>query len=161
MPSTPEPPPRVLVLGGKGFLGQNFLRLYPRAAVGAVDVADRVAVAALLDAERPDVVVNCAGKTGRPNVDWCETHQVETIRANVVGTLTLADVCRERGLVLINYATGCIFEYDDAHPLGSGVGSKEEDIPNFTGSFYSKTKAMVYDPSFLFPSYSFIVFLLS
>jgi 3,5-epimerase/4-reductase len=60
-----------------------------------------------------------------------------------VGTLTLADVCRARGLVLINYATGCIFEYDDAHPLGSGVGFKEEDTPNFVGSFYSKTKAMV------------------
>nr|CAD1844137.1 unnamed protein product [Ananas comosus var. bracteatus] len=43
----------------------------------------------------------------------------------------------------MNYATGCIFEYDDAHPQGSGIGFKEEDKPNFTGSFYSKTKAMV------------------
>ncbi|KAK2993211.1 hypothetical protein RJ640_005179 [Escallonia rubra] len=59
---------------------------------------------------------------------------VETIRANMVGTLTLADLCREKGLVLINYATGCIFEYDSGHPLGSDVGS-----------FYSKTKAMVED----------------
>jgi len=44
---------------------------------------------------------------------------------------------------MINYATGCIFEYDDTHPLGSGIGFKEEDKPNFTGSFHSKTKAMV------------------
>lgn len=88
-------------------------------------------------------VFNAAGVTGRPNVDWCESHKVETIRANVVGTLTLADLCRERGLVLINYATGCIFEYDDAHQLGSEVGFKEEETPNFVGSFYSKIKAMV------------------
>jgi hypothetical protein len=43
----------------------------------------------------------------------------------------------------MNYATGCIFEYDANHPEGSGIGFKEEDTPNFTGSFYSKTKAMV------------------
>ncbi|XP_068650018.1 bifunctional dTDP-4-dehydrorhamnose 3,5-epimerase/dTDP-4-dehydrorhamnose reductase-like [Aristolochia californica] len=92
---------------------------------------------------KPTHVFNAAGVTGRPNVDWCESHKVETIRANVSGTLTLADVCRDKGLVLINYATGCIFEYDDDHPLGSGVGFKEEDTPNFVGSFYSKTKAMV------------------
>ncbi|EYU36944.1 hypothetical protein ABFS82_05G097600 [Erythranthe guttata] len=75
---------------------------------------------------------------------FCSTIlKVETIRTNVVGTLTLADVCREKGLVLINYATGCIFEYDSGHPLGSGVGFKEEDTPNFIGSFYSKTKAIL------------------
>nr|CAD1835024.1 unnamed protein product [Ananas comosus var. bracteatus] len=84
-----------------------------------------------------------SGVTGRPNVDWCESHKPETIRTNVVGTLTLADVCREQGLLMMNYATGCIFEYDDAHPQGPGIGFKEEDKPNFTGSFYSKTKAMV------------------
>ena len=88
----------------------------------------------------PTHVFNAAGVTGRPNVDWCESHKVETIRTNVVGTLTLADVCREKCLVLINYATGCIFEYDAAHPIGSGIEFKEEDTPNFIGSFYSKTK---------------------
>ncbi|CAJ1947752.1 unnamed protein product [Sphenostylis stenocarpa] len=70
---------------------------------------------------------------------------VETIRTNVVGTLTLADVCRQHDLLLLNYATSCIFEYDSDHPLGFGIGFKELDTPNFTGSFYSKTKAMVKD----------------
>ncbi|PPR90472.1 hypothetical protein GOBAR_AA30213 [Gossypium barbadense] len=92
---------------------------------------------------KPTHVFNAAGVTGRPNVDWCETHKPETIRTNVVGTLTLADICREHDLLMINYATGCIFEYDATHPLGTGVGFKEEDKPNFTGSFYSKTKAVV------------------
>lgn len=92
---------------------------------------------------KPTHVFNAAGVTGRPNVDWCESHKPETIRTNVVGTLNLADVCREQGLLLMNFATGCIFEYNDAHPEGSGIGFKEEDSPNFTGSFYSKAKAMV------------------
>ncbi|PKA57246.1 putative rhamnose biosynthetic enzyme 1 [Apostasia shenzhenica] len=92
---------------------------------------------------KPTHVFNAAGVTGRPNVDWCESHKQETIQTNVIGTLTLADVCMENDLLLVNYATGCIFEYDEKHPEGSGIGFKEEDKPNFARSFYSKTKAMV------------------
>jgi nucleoside-diphosphate-sugar epimerase len=91
-------------------------------------------------------------------VDWCEDHKVETIRTNVIGTLTLADLCFERGIHTTIYATGwygsvdvwmhvrrshhlprSIFEYDADHVIG-GVGFTEEDRPNFFASFYSKTK---------------------
>ncbi|CAK9153188.1 unnamed protein product [Ilex paraguariensis] len=96
---------------------------------------------------QPTHVFNAPGVTGKPNVDWCECRKVETIRTNVVGTLTLADVCKEQDLLMMNFATGCIFEYDEDHPqgFGLGIGFKEEDKPNFMGSFYSKTKAMVED----------------
>lgn len=41
-------------------------------------------------------------------------------------------------------SAGCIFHYDDDEfKQGNGVGFKESDKPNFTGSYYSKTKAMV------------------
>lgn len=77
-------------------------------------------------------------------MDWCETHKIETIRANVIGCLNLADVCYQRGIHMTNFATGCIFHYDDdKFQIGNGVGFKEEDTPNFTGSYYSHTKAMV------------------
>lgn len=112
---------------------------------GAGRLENRTSLEADIAAVKPTHVFNAAGVTGRPNVDWCESHKPETIRANVVGTLTLADVCKQNGLLLMNYATGCIFEYDDKHPLGSGIGFKEEDKPNFAGSYYSKTKAMVED----------------
>nr|XP_010916151.1 trifunctional UDP-glucose 4,6-dehydratase/UDP-4-keto-6-deoxy-D-glucose 3,5-epimerase/UDP-4-keto-L-rhamnose-reductase RHM3 isoform X1 [Elaeis guineensis] len=92
---------------------------------------------------KPTHVLNAAGVTGRPSIDWCESHKTETIRTNVAGTLTLADVCREHGLLMVNYASGCMLDYDADHPEGSGIGFKDEDKPNFTVSFYSKTKAMV------------------
>jgi dTDP-4-dehydrorhamnose reductase len=102
-------------------------------------------------------VLNAAGVTGRPNVDWCETHKVETIRANVIGTLTLVDVASQLGVHVTNFATGCIFHYDDAigkpenvprdSNLCSTAGPQsvftEDDLPNFTGSFYSLTKGYV------------------
>nr|XP_010933908.2 bifunctional dTDP-4-dehydrorhamnose 3,5-epimerase/dTDP-4-dehydrorhamnose reductase [Elaeis guineensis] len=138
---------KFLIYGRTGWIGGLLGQLCETQGIpyayGSGRLENRSQVEADIVAAAPTHVFNAAGVTGRPNVDWCETHRVETIRANVVGTLTLADVCRERGLVLINYATGCIFEYDDSHPLGSGIGFKEEDTPNFTGSFYSKTKAMV------------------
>ena len=61
----------------------------------------------IFDEFQPTHVINCAGKTGRPNVDWCEDHRVETVRSNVIGTLMLAELCHERGVHLTNMATGC------------------------------------------------------
>ncbi|KAF9614782.1 hypothetical protein IFM89_020636 [Coptis chinensis] len=142
-------PLKFLIYGRTGWIGGLLGKLCESQGInyvyGSGRLQDRDSLITDLETVKPSHVFNAAGVTGRPNVDWCESHKVETIRTNVVGTLTLADVCRERGLVLINYATGCIFEYDLNHPLGSGIGFKEEDTPNFIGSFYSKTKAMVED----------------
>ena len=101
---------------------------------------NRESVAKELDEYKPTHVLNAAGITGRPNIDWCETNKPETIRTNVIGTLNLADLCLERGIHCTVYATGCIFVYDEKHPEGSGIGFTEEDEPNFDGSFYSETK---------------------
>ena len=62
----------------------------------------------IFDQFQPTHVINCAGKTGRPNVDWCEDNRVETVRSNVIGTLMLAELCHERGVHLTNMATGCM-----------------------------------------------------
>ncbi|KAF3598679.1 hypothetical protein F2Q69_00038345 [Brassica cretica] len=138
---------KFLIYGKTGWLGGLLGKLCEKQGIpyeyGKGRLEDRASVMADIRCVKPTHVFNAAGVTGRPNVDWCESHKTETIRANVAGTLTLADVCRENGLLMMNFATGCIFEYDAAHPEGSGIGFKEEDKPNFTGSFYSKTKAMV------------------
>lgn len=92
-----------------------------------------------LDRIKPTHVIVAAGLTGRPNVDWCERHQVETIRVNTIGTLNVADLTNQRGIHMTLFATGCIFEYDNDHVIG-GKGFLEDDEPNFKGSFYSLTK---------------------
>lgn len=145
--SSDNKPFKFLIYGRTGWIGGLLGKLCESQGIsytyGSGRLENRSSLEADIAAVQPTHVFNAAGVTGRPNVDWCESHKVETIRANVVGTLTLADVCLQNSLVLINYATGCIFEYDDKHPIDSGVGFKEEDTPNFVGSFYSKTKAMV------------------
>ncbi|CAO2037802.1 unnamed protein product [Urochloa humidicola] len=140
-------PFKFLIYGRTGWIGGLLGKICEKQGIpyeyGKGRLQERSSLILDIQSVKPTHVFNAAGVTGRPNVDWCESHKPDTIRTNVVGTLTLADVCMEHGLLLINYATGCIFEYDAQHPEGSGIGFKEEDTPNFTGSFYSKTKAMV------------------
>lgn len=127
---------RVLVFGGQGYMGRNFLRMYPDASAPHVDIADPVAVAAALEEHAPDVVINCAGKTGRPNVDWCEDHKLETLRSNVTGPLVLLEECARRSVYWVHMSSGCIYTGDN-----EGRGFTEDDPSNFDGSFYARTKA--------------------
>jgi nucleoside-diphosphate-sugar epimerase len=138
---------RYLVFGGTtGWIGQKMVALLAEQSIDAVcstsRLEDQAALVAELDAVAPTHVMNCAGLTGRPNVDWCESHKADVVRVNVTGTLSLLDLCCARGIHVTNFATGCIYEYDEAHPIG-GAGFTEEDPANFDGSWYSLTKAMV------------------
>jgi dTDP-4-dehydrorhamnose reductase len=134
-----------LVFGGKtGWIGQKIVTIIsdlghtPRCAVSRLE--DREAIIQEIRETKPDYIINAAGITGKPNVDWCEDHKQETIRTNLIGTLNLADIAFMHNIHLTNISTGCIYEYDDKHPARSGIGFTEEEAPNFTGSFYSRTK---------------------
>ncbi len=129
---------KILLLGSQGYLGRAFLTLYPDAQTPRVDIADPVAVAAALDDLKPDIVINAAGKTGRPNVDWCEDHKEETIQSNVTGPLVLLDACAKRGVYWLQMSSGCIYRGDNG-----GKGWSETDPPNFSGSFYARSKAWI------------------
>lgn len=131
-------PMKVLIFGSKGYLGQNFLNLYPDAIASSADISDPALVRGELETHNPDVVINAAGKTGRPNIDWCEENKEETIRANVTGPLIILDECRKKKIYWVQLSSGCIYEGDKG-----GEGFTEKDKPNFTGSFYSRSKAMI------------------
>lgn len=126
---------RVLIFGGRGFIASHLRSVYPDAVLPLTDIADAVAVAQILDKERPDVVINAAGKTGKPNVDWCEEHKLETIMSNVAGPLVLLKACADRGIYWVHIGSGCIYEGDNG-----GGGFNEDDLPNFSGSFYARSK---------------------
>lgn len=137
-----------LVFGGKhGWIGQRMITLLSEQGHTAVAAQSRLENRASVEEEivriNPDCIINAAGVTGRPNVDWCESNKQETIRANLIGALTLFDIANSHNIHVINFGTGCIYEYDNAHPMYSGIGFTEEDKPNFQGSFYSYTKTIL------------------
>lgn len=125
----------ILLFGPRGFIGTHMHSRFPDAISSNVDIADPAAVCGELDRVRSDIVINCVGKTGTPNVDWCEDHKEETFRSNVTGPLVLMEECRKRGIYWVHMASGCVFSGDNG-----GRGYSEDDAPNFQGSFYSRTK---------------------
>lgn len=125
------------IVFGAGFLGTRTANefdyaLVAREEVNPLNLSD---LQRFLDERKPSVVVNAIGKTGRPNIDWCETHKAETIQGNVVVPLNLATECAKRGIYFVHLGSGCIYS---GYPEG---GFKEADAPNFYGpQFYAKTK---------------------
>lgn len=133
----------VLLFGATGWIGGQMRKLMREIGWDVLDATSRLEdteeVARDLDTFKPQAVVNAAGLTGRPNIDALETQKVQTTRVNVVGAVSLAAECEARGIYLATFATGCIYEYDAAHVIG-GTPFTETDAPNFTGSYYSRTK---------------------
>ncbi|HEY4016021.1 MAG TPA: sugar nucleotide-binding protein [Polyangiaceae bacterium] len=124
-----------VVIFGAGFLGRRIAEELAGAVLSMVDVTDREAVSRELRALQADAVINCAGKTGTPNVDWCESHPFETHRSNVIGPLVLAEECARKGIYLLHMASGCIFY----GPSPSPGGWLESDFAN-PSAYYSRTK---------------------
>lgn len=134
---------KVFTLGG-GFVAAHL----PYPVVNEKFEISEKLIDTFLDFQKPDVIVNCIGKTGRPNVDWCENNQSETANANIALPIVLARACEKRGIHLVHVGSGCIFfgespnttlvkDGDGAHT--KDLGWKENDFAN-PKSFYSKTK---------------------
>ena len=124
----------------------------------------------LLRVVKPTFLVNCAGYTGKPNVDACEEAKADTLVGNALLPLTIAQACAAVGVPWGHVSSGCIYsgakvvgedgavrvEKDMTHPVMRVLaernperihGFTEEDVPNFSFrdgpcSFYSGTKAL-------------------
>jgi len=125
---------------GNGYLGQKFKKHFKDSVMSEVFVKDEKDVEKEIEKYKPEWVLNCAGITGRPNIDWCEDNKDATFEGNVLLPLTIAKACKKKGVKMMHLGSGCVYFGDN-----NGKGWSEEDAPNFAGSFYSKTKAMSED----------------
>lgn len=126
---------KYLIFGKNGWLAQKFNDLLEGSEVSDVDITDLGAVRKELDEKKPEVVINAAGRTGRPNIDWCEEHKLETVAGNVTGPLNILQACEERKIYWVHLGSGCIFQ--GSGPNGEGFKETDEANPP---SFYSWTK---------------------
>jgi len=131
---------KVLVFG-RGWLGGR-LAQHLQGEVVPTDILDTEDVASVLMDRRPDVVINAAGKCGRPNIDWCEASEENkrlTLYVNAFGPAILYHMVEgvsdylKKKIFFVHLSSGCLWdrEYDVS----------EETAPT-PPSWYSKTKVM-------------------
>ncbi len=127
----------ILIIGSKGYVGTRCLKAWKTAIADDAKITTTQDVLDLLEKHKPDVVLNAAGVRGKPNVDWCETHQMETIIGNTKLPIMIAEACQQKGIYLLHIGSGCIFYGDSPHPDKEW---REEDMGNPTHVTYSRTK---------------------
>ena len=135
---------RALILGGNGWIGQQFVaealkqNIAHQIAVSRVDLEHIHELEQEIDAVAPTHVISLLGRTrgeNFPTIDYLEQpgKLVENVRDNLMAPIILAQLCADRGIHYTYLGTGCIFN----DPIKA---FKETDAPNFFGSSYSIVK---------------------
>src|SRR5688572_14779473 len=105
---------RLLVTGAAGMLGTDVVAAAAGHDVLALtradlDITDQDAVRAVMRAERPDAIINCAAWT---DVDGAEAAETEATRINGDGAGHLAAAATETGAHLVHVSTDYVFAGD-------------------------------------------------
>ncbi len=166
----------ILLLGAAGYIGVAFANELLRRKKEFVPLSRQQAdytrfdiLLAFLISKRPEFVINCAGYTGKPNVDACEIAKADTLMGNTLLPQTIAQACSAANIPWGHVSSGCIFsgakivenghprvEKDMTRPEARALvenspekiqGFTEADTPNFSFrdlpcSFYSGSKAL-------------------
>jgi dTDP-4-dehydrorhamnose reductase len=150
---------KVLILGCKGTLGGQLMKLYPE-AVGwdreDVDVLNFAALRARIAglASAPDAIVNCVAFN---DVDGAEDRPQQAFALNEDFPGQLAGLAGERGIPLVHYSTNYVFdgtqgEYDETDapaPLsvyGKSKRGGEVRVTAAPGKCYVLRTAVIFGP---------------
>ncbi len=127
---------KALIVGSRGQLGRGLQASAP-AGVSVVahdydtlDITDRAAVAAMVEAERPDLILNAAAYTA---VDKAESDADAAHAVNATAVGLLAEAARGVGARLVHVSTDFVFDGT------SGVPYAPDAAPNPLG-VYGRTK---------------------
>ncbi|MGF1530671.1 MAG: sugar nucleotide-binding protein [Puniceicoccaceae bacterium] len=140
----------VILLGGSGYVGGAYQRYFQKKGIAAeslsrafVDYSNPWVLEAYLRKSKASFLINCAGFTGKPNVDACEERKADTLEGNALLPDRVRLACESAGVPWGHVSSGCIY----SGRRGDGQGFEENDEPNFSFrsppcSFYSGTKAL-------------------
>lgn len=128
----------VLVTGANGQLGQSLRHIAPQFSdidfvfcdSSQLDITDRAQIESVFSHYQPQFCINTAAYTA---VDKAESEPEKAQAINVVGARNLAEVCQNRGVVLLHVSTDFVFDGTQKTPY------TEDDLPNPTG-VYGQTK---------------------
>jgi dTDP-4-dehydrorhamnose reductase len=135
-------PRRVLVTGADGQLAHHVARAFAGSDAGAdvvaldrraLDITDPAAVAHVVAAAAPDVVVNCAAFN---DVDGAEDRPEQAMAVNAFAVRSLARAAEAAGAALVHYSTDFVF---DGRRTGEPYTEADSPAPR---SAYASSKLM-------------------
>lgn len=124
---------KILLTGGGGRLGTELRALLPQIVAprsSELNVTDAAQVQAVVERERPDVIVHAAAYT---NVSGAEKERDACWNVNVVGTRTMAAAANSVGAKLVHISTDYVFS-------GETGGYRETDTPGPVANYYALSK---------------------
>jgi UDP-glucose 4,6-dehydratase len=143
---------KIALLGSNGYIGSNFnlflnnknLQVFPITRKNC-DLLDKDKTYKTLKSINPDYIINCAGYTGKPNVDACEANKELCWQQNYTLPKYLAEICKDLNKKWVHISSGCIY-----YGTKNKNGFTEKDESNFSfdnppSSYYSGTKAIAED----------------
>jgi dTDP-4-dehydrorhamnose 3,5-epimerase-like enzyme/dTDP-4-dehydrorhamnose reductase len=126
-----------IIIGGNGYIGSHIYSTLLIQGKNVIKIDNRLqdtdGILSALITYKPKYLINSAGITGKPNIDWCETNKVETIECNITYQLTLAKICNDLNIHLTVIGSGGIFK--------NGLKEyTEEDQGDLFDNFYSTSR---------------------
>src|SRR3989344_5234916 len=126
---------KILVTGAAGMLGSAIVPALRAAGhtvfptdidlrygdVAYLDVREQKAIGAYVDRIAPECVVHLAAET---DGDKCELQPAHAFETNAEGTRNIAEICRQRDILMVHVSTAGVFDGFKKEPYG------ESDIPN-------------------------------
>ena len=140
---------RVIVYGGKGWIGGQFVEILRQNnkefIVSKVRAENYSDVLNEINEFKPTHLVSFIGRThggSFSNIDYLEQKGkvFENVRDNLIGPVNLALISERKKIHYTYLGTGCIFTYLKEHFGQEIAGFGETSFPNFFGSSYSIVK---------------------
>lgn len=135
---------KILLTGSNGQLGRELSRQLAKKKIDFVgydipefDITDKEKMTAIITSEQPTVIINCGALT---NVDGCETQKELAMAINATGPQYLAEIARDRDIVLVQVSTDYVFDGSGIIEAGAVRPYRETD-PTDPKTVYGESKA--------------------
>ena len=125
-----------IIIGGTGYLGNHIFMTLKKQMKMVLKISTRLEniedLKKQLTLFKPKYVINAAGLTGLPNIDWCDDNKQKTIETNITYQLTLCHICKELNIHLTIFGSGGIFKNNKIYT--------ENDRGDYFDKFYSEAR---------------------
>ncbi len=148
----------VLILGAKGMLGGQLLKVFGARAIGwdreECDITNFDDTKARIERLRPSAVINCVAFN---DVDGAESKVDIAYRLNVAAVGNLAAICKALDIPLVHFSTNYVFdgkkgeydEQDEPNPqsiYGKSKHQGEIELAKLTDKYYLVRTAVLFGP---------------